>query len=147
MLSYKLLNIFAIYHLKVLCETHCISNLKCVSPQALCIYVERVPSAARFLQDTTGRVPLQVIWGTRDPNRIKFSVDLDSVYETSQGTKVYELSRVKGVERNIFRVVVVMVFVDGNTKEFVSKSFQVRSRRTLKGTFMFSVLSSFFYHA
>ena len=108
----------------------------CSPPQALYVYVERVPSAARFLQDNTGRVPLQVIWGTREQNRIKFSVDLDSVYETSKGTKVYELSRVKGEERNMFRVVVVLVFVDGNSKEFVSKSFQVRSRRTLKGKAM-----------
>jgi hypothetical protein len=59
---------------------------------------------------------------------VKFSVDLDSVYETPQGGKVYELSRVKGEERNIFNVVVVFVFLNGITKEYTTRRFRVKSK-------------------
>ena len=93
------------------------------------VFVERCPEAARLIPDTTGRVPLTVIWGKREENQISFSVDLDSVYETESGVKVYGLSRVKGEERNIFRVVVSLLFTDGTSEEFTSNSFQVKSKK------------------
>ncbi|XP_048583347.1 uncharacterized protein LOC116609536 isoform X2 [Nematostella vectensis] len=96
--------------------------------QALHVYVERIPEAARILQDTTGRVPLAVILGETQGLKASFSVDLDSVYETSRGTKVYELSRVKGDERNVFRLVLSFVLLNGVAKDYVTKAFRVKSK-------------------
>lgn len=95
--------------------------------------MERCPEAARILQDLNGRVELEpVTYTTKESFALNFSVNLDSVYASQRGIKVYELSRVKGEERNIFRLVVVLHFVDGTTKEFTSKHFQVQSRKTPK---------------
>lgn len=94
-------------------------------------YVERCPEAARILQDTNGRVSLDLVYSKRDLFVANFAVNLDSVY-SNNGIKVYELSRVKGEERNIFRVVVVLHFADGTTKEFISKNFQVQSKKVTK---------------
>ena len=93
--------------------------------------MERCPEAARILQDTNGRVSLDLVYSKRDLFVANFAVNLDSVY-SSNGIKVYELSRVKGEERNIFRVVVVLHFADGTTKEFISKNFQVQSKKVTK---------------
>ncbi|PFX23603.1 uncharacterized protein LOC111332759 [Stylophora pistillata] len=94
-------------------------------------YVERCPEAARILQDMNGRVSLNLVYSKKDLFVANFAVNLDSVY-SNNGIKVYELSRVKGEERNIFRVIVVLHFADGTTKEFISKSFQVQSRKNAK---------------
>ena len=94
--------------------------------------MERCPEAARILQDSNGRVPLELEYSKKEPYFMNFSVDLDSVYMTHKGIKVYELSRVKGEERNIFRLIVVLHFVDGTTKEFTSKHFQVQSKKNTK---------------
>lgn len=100
--------------------------------QGICAYVERCPEAARILQDLNGRVPLDVVYSKKDPFEPHFSVNLDSVYMSHKGIKVYELSRVKGEERNIFRLIVVLHFPDGTTKEFTSKQFQVQSKKNPK---------------
>lgn len=96
--------------------------------QGVSAYVERCPEAARVLQDLNGRVGLELVYNKKETFAATFSVNLDSVY-SHQGIKVYELSRVKGEERNIFRLVVVLHFGDGTTKEFTSKHFQVQSRK------------------
>ena len=93
--------------------------------------MERCPEAARILQDMNGRVALELVYSRKELFMVNFSVNLDSVYK-KDGIKVYELSRVKGEERNIFRVIVVLHFVDGTTKEFISKSFQVQSKKNQK---------------
>lgn len=98
----------------------------------MCAYVERCPEAARILQDMNGRVPLDVEYGKKEPFFVNFNVNLDSVYISHKGIKVYELSRVKGEERNIFRLIVVLHFMDGTTKEFTSKNFQVQSKKNPK---------------
>lgn len=100
--------------------------------QGVSAYVERCPEAARILQDLNGRVPLEVEYSKKEPFFVNFSVNLDSVYITHKGIKVYELSRVKGEERNIFRLIVVLHFLDGSTKEFISKHFQVQSKKHQK---------------
>lgn len=103
------------------------------SLQGVCAFVERCPQAARILQDLNGRVELEpVVYSRKEPFAANFSVNLDSVYSSQKGIKVYELSRVKGEERNIFRLVVVLHFVDGTTKEFTSKHFQVQSKKSPK---------------
>ena len=94
--------------------------------------MERCPEAARILQDLNGRVPLELEYSKKEPYYLSFSVNLDSVYVTHKGIKVYELSRVKGEERNIFRLIVVLHFLDGTTKEFTSKHFQVQSKKNTK---------------
>lgn len=95
--------------------------------------MERCPEAARILQDLNGRVALEpVVYSRKEPFLAHFSVNLDSVYFSQKGIKVYELSRVKGEERNIFRLVVELHFMDGTTKEFTSKSFQVQSKKNQK---------------
>lgn len=53
---------------------------------------------------------------------VNFVVNFDLVY-FNNGIKVYEFLCVKGEERNIFCVVVVLYFVDGMMKEFISKNF------------------------
>ena len=99
----------------------------------MCAYVERCPEAARILQDLNGRVTLDPpVYSRKEAFLAYFSVNLDSVYSSHKGIKVYELSRVKGEERNIFRLIVELHFVDGTTKEFTSKSFQVQSKKTQK---------------
>lgn len=100
--------------------------------QGICAYVERCPEAARILQDLNGRVPIDVTFSKKDPFQPIFLVNLDSVYVSHKGIKVYELSRVKGEERNIFRLIVVLHFLDGTTKEFTSKNFQVQSKKNQK---------------
>ena len=100
--------------------------------QGVSAYVESCPEAARILQDLNGRVPLEVEYSKKEPFFVNFSVNLDSVYITHKGIKVYELSRVKGEERNIFRLIVVLHFLDGSTKEFISKHFQVQSKKHQK---------------
>lgn len=95
--------------------------------------MERCPEAARILQDLNGRVPVDVTFSKKDPFQPFFSVNLDSVYVSHKGIKVYELSRVKGEERNIFRLIVVLHFLDGTKKEFTSKNFQVQSKKNQKG--------------
>lgn len=100
--------------------------------QGVCAYVERCPEAARILQDLNGRVPLEIVYTKKEPFFLNFSVNLDSVYMSHKGIKVYELSRVKGEERNIFRLIVVLHFLDGTTKEFTSKRFQVQSKKNPK---------------
>lgn len=111
-------------------------NLKATAQKAIqgvCAFVERCPEAARILQDLNGRVELEpVVYSRKEPFAANFSVNLDSVYSSQKGIKVYELSRVKGEERNIFRLVVVLHFVDGTTKEFTSKHFQVQSKKSPK---------------
>lgn len=94
--------------------------------------MERCPEAARILQDLNGRVPIDVTFSKKDPFQPIFLVNLDSVYVSHKGIKVYELSRVKGEERNIFRLIVVLHFLDGTTKEFTSKNFQVQSKKNQK---------------
>ena len=94
--------------------------------------MERCPEAARILQDLNGRVPLEVEYSKKEPFFTNFSVNLDSVYLSHKGIKVYELSRVKGEERNVFRLVVVLHFLDGTTTEFTSKQFQVQSKKNQK---------------
>ena len=105
-----------------------------LSLQGVLTFVERCPEAARILQDTNGRVPLEVVYSRKEPAVINFSINLDSVYISHKGVKVYELSRVKGHERNIFRLIVVVLFVDGTTKEYTSKNFQVQSKKTTKAS-------------
>ena len=100
--------------------------------------MERAPEAARILQDSTGRVPLNIIWKKNTENQVHFSVDLDSVYETSAGTKVYELSRVKGEERNIFQLVLNFLFLNGVSKEFITKRFRVKSKVNPQKSGMFA---------
>lgn len=103
------------------------------SLKGVCAYVERCPEAARILQDLNGRVSLDpVVYSKKELCSTIFSVNLDSVYSSHKGIKVYELSRVKGEERNIFRLIVELHFVDGTTREFTSKSFQVQSKKTPK---------------
>ena len=97
--------------------------------QCLNVFVERCPGAARLLSDTVGRVPLPVIWEKRETNRLKFSVHLDSVYTTEDGKKVYELSRVKGEERNLFRLVVILLYDNGTSEDFFMEPFQVKSKK------------------
>lgn len=106
--------------------------MSCFFAQGVCAYVERCPEAARILQDLNGRVPLEIVYTKKEPFFLNFSVNLDSVYMSHKGIKVYELSRVKGEERNIFRLIVVLHFLDGTTKEFTSKRFQVQSKKNPK---------------
>lgn len=99
------------------------------------VYVERAPMAAALSGDTTGRVPLKVKMGAQVANKQNLSVDLDSVYMSSQGTPVYKLSTVDADRRNRFRLVVTAYFIDGRgCRSFVSPTFLLRSRRPERKT-------------
>lgn len=94
------------------------------------VYVERAPMAAALSGDVTGRVPLRVKMGAQVINKHFLSVDLDSVYMSSQGTPVYKLSTVDADRRNRFRLVVTVFFIDGKgSRSFASPAFLLRSRR------------------
>ncbi|CAH3131630.1 unnamed protein product, partial [Porites lobata] len=94
------------------------------------VYVERIPMAAALSGDVTGRVPLNVKLGAQMINKQFLSVDLDSVYMSSQGTPVYKLSTVDADRRNRFRLIVTVLFIDGEgSRSFASPPFLLRSRR------------------
>lgn len=89
--------------------------------QAKAAYVERSPDAAHILKDSVGRVPLKILPGE---NSSWMKVNLDDA-----GSEVYKLSKVKGEERNLFRIVVELLFKDTNTRKvFYSDTFQVKSK-------------------
>ncbi|KAL9987278.1 hypothetical protein ACROYT_G001559 [Oculina patagonica] len=94
------------------------------------VHVERAPMAAALSGDVTGRVPLKVKMGAHVVNKQYLSVDLDSVYMSSKGTPVYKLSTVDADRRNRFRLVVSVLFIDGDrSQSFASPTFLLRSRR------------------
>lgn len=94
------------------------------------VLVERAPMAAALSGDVTGRVPLKVKMGAQVGNKQYLSVDLDSVYMSTQGTPVYKLSTVDADRRNRFRLVVSLLFIDGDrSQSFASPTFLLRSRR------------------
>lgn len=104
-----------------------------LGPQILSIevYVERTPDAAVLFGDKCGRVRLKSQPGKYYPNQHYFTVDLDSVYDspTNQGVPVYKLSTVDSERRNKFRLIVVVVLIgDIRSKEYISRSFRLRSR-------------------
>lgn len=97
---------------------------------AIEVHVERTPMATALCGDITGRVPLKVKMGGQVVNKQFLSVDLDSVYMSSNGTPVYKLSTVDADRRNRFRLVVTVKFIDGGfSRSFVSPAFLLRSRR------------------
>ena len=84
-------------------------------------FVERSPDAAHILKDNVGQVPLKIL---PDESEHWIKVNLDDA-----GSEVYKLSKVKGEERNLFRIGVKLVFKDTNkSKNFYSDSFQVKSK-------------------
>jgi len=94
------------------------------------VLVERAPMAAALSGDVTGRVPLKVKMGAQVGNKQYLSVDLDSVYMSDKGTPVYKLSTVDADRRNRFRLVVSLLFIDGDrSQSFASPTFLLRSRR------------------
>jgi hypothetical protein len=51
------------------------------------------------------------------------------------GSEVYKLSKVKGEERNLFRIGVKLLFKDTNkSKTFYSDAFQIKSKPKATGT-------------
>lgn len=103
------------------------------------VYVERAPEAAALCRDKTGRVRLQCKMGQLSLNKQYLSVDLDSVYLSDEGTPVYKLSTVDSDRRNRFRIVVVIVFIDGcQSKSYVSRPFLLRSQKRSAASRRFS---------
>lgn len=96
------------------------------------VYVERTAAAAALCGDKSGQVPLKTVkLENFDWNKQTFSLDLDSVYLSPKGTPVYKLSTVDSDRRNRFRLVVVVVFIDGTrSKPFNSRQFLLKSKQT-----------------
>ncbi|XP_048583677.1 uncharacterized protein LOC116612243 [Nematostella vectensis] len=96
--------------------------------------VERMPEARVLHGDTCGLVPLKVEMGKLELNKQHFTVDLDSVYYSTDGsTPVYKLSTVDADRRNRFRLVVRIVFLDGcRTRPFHSPTFLLRSKKHVR---------------
>ena len=85
------------------------------------MFVERSPDAAHILKDNVGQVPLKILPDESD-HWVKINLD-------DAGSEVYKLSKVKGEERNLFRIGVKLLFKDTNkSKTFYSDSFQVKSK-------------------
>ena len=59
---------------------------------------------------------------------ILFSVDLDSVYKTSAGDKVYWLDKVEVDKRNIWQLIISVELIDGTMKEVNSRGFRIRTK-------------------
>ena len=59
---------------------------------------------------------------------VHFSVDLDSVYKTTDGSIVYALDKVEVDERNIWQLFITVTLTDGSTASFTSKGFRIRTK-------------------
>lgn len=108
-------------------------NITTTSEGQLCgidVFVERLPGAAALFGDINGMIPLKVTHQSHFQNQQTFSVDLDSVYNGTDGTPIYRLATVDAERRNLFNLVVFLKFIDGaRTRPFHSKPFLIRSRR------------------
>ena len=108
-------------------------NIRTTSEGQLCgvnVFVQRVPEAAELCGDSNGRIALEVNHEDYFKNQQIFSIDLDSVYDTPNGTPVYKLATVDAERRNLFQLVVFLKFIDGTESEaFTSKPFLMRSRK------------------
>lgn len=108
-------------------------NITATSEGQLCgieAFVQRVPEAATLCGDFNGKVPLTVTHEAHFQNQQTFSFDLDSVYNSPNGTPVYKLATVDAERRNLFIVIVLLKFIDGTKSQpFVSKPFLIRSRK------------------
>ncbi|XP_028407014.1 uncharacterized protein LOC114529408 [Dendronephthya gigantea] len=108
-------------------------NIRAISDGQLCgmdVFVERMPEAAALCGDMNGRIPLEVNYEDYFKNQQLFSVDLDSVYNTPDGTPVYKLATVDAERRNLFNLIVFLKFIDGTESgPFMSKPFLLRSRK------------------
>lgn len=94
--------------------------------QAKSAFVERSPDAAHIIKDNVGQVLLNIM---TDKNDHWIKVNLDDA-----GSEVYKLSKVKGEERNLFRVGLKLLFKDANNwRTFYSDSFQVKSKPKTAG--------------
>ncbi|CAB4006422.1 Hypothetical predicted protein [Paramuricea clavata] len=108
-------------------------NIKATSEGQLCgmnVFVQRMPEAAALCGDVNGRIPLEVNHEDYFKNQQLFSVDLDSVYNTPNGTPVYKLATVDAERRNLFQLIVSLKLIDGTESgPFMSKPFLIRSRK------------------
>ena len=109
-------------------------NIRTTSEGQLCdmnVFVQRTPEAAALCGDVNGRIPLDVNHEGYFQNQQYFLVDLDSVYDTPDGTPVYKLATVEAERRNVFHLVVFLRFVDGTESgPFISKPFLLQSKKT-----------------
>ena len=76
---------------------------------------------------------LEAISQQHDLNRTIVTVDLDSVYKTSQGEHVYWLEKAEVEQRNKWELLIALHFVpDGLVASIKSKSFRITTKSSHK---------------
>ena len=67
-------------------------------------------------------------------NTYHYCLNLDSVYLTENGMKVYELEKNKGEVRNNWVLFIAVELIDQTTKEFVYGPFRLKTKPAKKGS-------------
>lgn len=96
-------------------------------------WVQREEHAAKLEKDENGMVSIEVVFlrKLKDSGSLEYQVDLDSVYKMDGSERpVYKLAKVHTQERNLFELLVQMVFTDNNVSgQFKSKPFLIKTKR------------------
>jgi len=96
-------------------------------------WVQREENAAKLEKDENGMVSIEVVFlrKLKDSGNLEYQVDLDSVYKMDGSERpVYKLAKVHTQERNLFELLVQIVFTDNNVSDQIkSKPFLIKTKR------------------